>query len=87
MPGGYGTMDEFFEALTLIQTKKVKHFPIYLVGKDYWKGLLDWLRSTVLAQRNITHEDFDLIHLTDDPDEIANGIDHYYRRTLSLENF
>ena len=87
LPGGYGTMDEFFEALTLIQTKKIKNFPIYLVGKDYWKGLMDWLRSTVLAQGNISKEDFDLIRLTDDPDEIANGIEEHYRQSRVLENF
>ena len=87
LPGGYGTMDEFFEALTLIQTKKIKHFPIYLVGRDYWLGLLEWLRSTVLALGNIQKEDFDLIRLTDDPDEIANGIAEHYHKTHSFENF
>lgn len=87
LPGGYGTMDEFFEALTLIQTKKIKHFPIYLVGRDYWLGLLEWLRTTVLALGNIQKEDFDLIRLTDDPDEIANGIEEHYQKTRSLENF
>jgi len=87
LPGGYGTMDEFFEALTLIQTKKIKHFPIYLVGHDYWKGLLDWIRSTVLAQGNISKEDFELIRITDDPDEIANGIDMHYRQAPTSENY
>lgn len=87
LPGGYGTMDEFFEALTLIQTKKIKKFPVYLVGRDYYKGLLDWIRSTVLPQGNITKEDFDLIRLTDDPDEIANGIEEYHRDISHLENF
>ena len=87
MPGGYGTIDEFFEALTLIQTKKIHSFPIYLVGRDYWSGLMDWLRATVLAQENITKENFDLIHLSDDPDEIANGIENHYRQIAHFENF
>lgn len=87
LPGGFGTMDEFFEALTLIQTKKINHFPIYLVGRDYWKGLVDWIQSTVLAQGNIQKEDFDLIRLTDNPDEIATGIEEHYLKTRALENF
>jgi uncharacterized protein (TIGR00730 family) len=87
MPGGFGTLDELFEALTLIQTEKIKFFPVYLVGKEYWGGLLDWIRNTVLANNNIKQVDFDLIHVTDDPDEIANGIEKYYRKTKSLENF
>jgi len=87
LPGGYGTMDEFFEALTLIQTKKINHFPIYLVGKEYWSGLLDWIRSTVVARGNIQEEDFRLIRLSDDPDEIARGIEEHCRQTRSLENF
>ena len=66
-PGGYGTLDEMFEALTLIQTGKIKHFPVVLVGTDYWRGLVDWLRSTVVAERNIDARDLDIFHLTDDP--------------------
>ena len=87
LPGGFGTMDELFEALTLIQTGKIKYFPVYLVGKDYWKGLIDWIKNTVLAHDNIKQKDFDLIHLTDDPDEIADGIEKFYRQSKSLENF
>ncbi len=87
LPGGFGTLDELFEALTLIQTKKIKSFPVYLVGKDYWKGLLDWLKNTVLAHNNIKKEDLDLIRLSDDPDEIAEGIEKHYRQTKSIENF
>ena len=87
MPGGYGTLDELFEALTLIQTGKIKFFPIYLVGKDYWAGLLDWIRNTLLTNNNIKKEDFDLIRVSDDPEEIANGIEQYYRKSKSLENF
>ena len=87
LPGGFGTLDEFFEALTLIQTGKIKPFPVYLVGKDYWKGLIDWLKNTALAQGNIKPQDMDLIRLSDDPDEIASGIEKHYRETQSLENF
>ena len=87
LPGGFGTLDELFEALTLIQTGKISFFPVYLVGKDYWKGLLDWIKHTILAHGNIKPKDFDLIRLSDDPDEIADGIEKHYRHTQSLENF
>lgn len=87
LPGGFGTLDELFEALTLIQTKKIKYFPVYLVGKDYWKGLLDWMKNTVLSHNNIKQQDFDLIRLSDDPDEIADGIEKHYRQSKSIENF
>lgn len=87
LPGGYGTLDELFEALTLIQTEKIKFFPVYLVGKDYWKGMLDWLKDTVLANGNIKPSHLDLIRLSDDPDEIVDGIEKQYRTAKSLENF
>ncbi len=87
LPGGYGTLDELFEALTLIQTAKIKPFPVYLVGKKYWGGLLTWLKETVLAQGNIQPGDFDLIRLSDDPEEIAAGIEEHFQKTKYLENF
>ncbi len=87
MPGGYGTLDELFEALTLIQTEKIKFFPVYLVGSEYWKGLLDWIKNTALDQGNIKPKDLELIRVCDDPDEIADGIEKHYRKTKSLENF
>ncbi len=87
LPGGFGTLDELFEALTLIQTKKSHHFPIYLVGKEYWAGLLDWLKNTVLARRNIKQEDLALIRISDDVDEIVNGVVEHHQKIKPLENF
>jgi uncharacterized protein (TIGR00730 family) len=69
LPGGVGTLDELFEALTLVQTHKVTSFPIVLVGSDYWRGLLDWLRGTVLEQRKIAEADVDMLTVTDDIEE------------------
>ncbi len=69
LPGGFGTLDELFEALTLVQTGKVTRFPVVLVGVDYWRGLLDWLRATVAESGRISPGDLDLVHLTDDTDE------------------
>ena len=69
LPGGLGTFDELFEALTLVQTQKVTSFPIVLIGVDYWSGLLDWLRDTVLAEGKINAADLDMLTLTDDVDE------------------
>jgi len=70
-PGGYGTLDELLEALTLIQTGKISHFPVVLFGCAYWQGLCDWLRDTVLADGKIGAADIDLLQLTDDPDDAA----------------
>lgn len=79
LPGGFGTMDELFEALTLIQTKKIRSFPIFLMGTTYWKGLIDWLKMTVLKEKNLNPEDFDLLTITDDPDEVASAIEDHFR--------
>jgi uncharacterized protein (TIGR00730 family) len=73
-PGGYGTMDELFEALTLIQTGKVKNFPVVLFGRAYWSGMVKWLKDTVAAERKIVPEDLNLFHLTDDPVEAVGWI-------------
>ncbi len=73
-PGGFGTMDELFEALTLIQTNKVRNFPVVLFGTDYWGGLVDWIRGTMLEGGKIAPEDMDLILLTDDPAEVTAHI-------------
>ncbi len=69
LPGGLGTFDELFEALTLVQTQKVTSFPVVLIGSDYWSGLLDWLRGTVLAIGNISEKDVDMLQVTDDVEE------------------
>jgi uncharacterized protein (TIGR00730 family) len=68
-PGGYGTLDECSEALTLIQTNRIERFPVVLVGREYWSGLVDWMRQRMLAGQLISHEDLDLFHLTDDARE------------------
>jgi uncharacterized protein (TIGR00730 family) len=87
MPGGFGTLDEFFEALTLIKTKKIKPFPVYLVGSTYWQGLLDWLKHTVVEQGYIHQQDLSVFTVTDDPKKIAHDIQQHYEKTTSFENF
>ncbi len=83
-PGGLGTLDEFFEAMTLIQTKKINAFPIVLIGTDYWRGLVDWITETMVANGTISEEDIDLFHLTDDEEEAVEIIcDFYQKHTLS----
>ena len=69
-PGGFGTMDELWEALTLIQTEKIVEFPVVLVGTDYWRGMIEWLSERMLSEGNISPDDLDLFTLTDDPDEV-----------------
>jgi uncharacterized protein (TIGR00730 family) len=78
-PGGYGTLDELFEALTLIQTHKVQDFPVILMGSEYWTGMIDWIRSTLLAEAAINQEDVDLLRLTDDIGEAVRIIQAYAR--------
>lgn len=87
LPGGVGTLDELFEALTLIQTQKIHPFPIYMMGKSYWEGLMEWIKNTQLPNQCISPEDLDLIHLTDDPEEVANGIERHYQRNRVERNF
>ena len=87
LPGGFGTLDELFEALTLIQTKKIKPFPIYLMGKEYWLEMLKWIEETMLANQCISKEDFDMFLITDDPEEVANGIERHYQRDRAMKNF
>jgi uncharacterized protein (TIGR00730 family) len=71
LPGGFGTLDELFESLTLIQTGKVRHFPVVLVGRTYWAGLIAWIRDSLLAHNNVEEADLDLLQLTDDPAEVV----------------
>jgi uncharacterized protein (TIGR00730 family) len=82
-PGGFGTMDELFEALTLIQTKKIRGFPVVLVGREYWSGLIDWMKKTLLAANNINKEDLDLMHIVDEPEEVCAIINRRYKDRLS----
>lgn len=88
MPGGFGTMDELFEALTLIQTKKIGRFPLVLVGSEYWKGLLDWLNQVMCEEnRNINPEDMNLIKLVDTADDAIAVINEFYAKYLLKPNF
>jgi len=77
MPGGLGTLDEIFEALTLIQTRRIKPFPVILVGRDYWGALVDWIKGTLLEQHYISDTDMDLFSVMDDPDEVVRTIKRY----------
>jgi uncharacterized protein (TIGR00730 family) len=83
LPGGFGTMDELFEALTLIQTHKIAPFPVYLVGKKYWAGLIDWLKDYMLGEDKISPEDFDILHIVDSHEEVVEGIQSI-RRELGM---
>ena len=79
LPGGFGTMDELFEVVTLIQTKKISRVPVILVGKSYWSGLLDWMREAMGVQnKNIHLDDLELFFVTDSPDEVAQYINNFY---------
>jgi len=78
IPGGLGTLDELTEVLTLIQTEKIKPFPVILYSSMYWGGFLDWLRNTVLAQGNISEEDFDLLRVFDSPEEVVSAVQKWY---------
>ena len=88
MPGGFGTLDELFEAITLIQTKKIELFPIILVGKDFWGGLFEWIKKTLLEQNgNISPKDLDLIHIVDTSDEVIYILDSFYKEFDLSPNF
>ena len=86
-PGGYGTLDELFESLTLIQTGKSAHFPVVLVGSDYWNKLIEWLHDPVLQVGHISPEDLDLFTVADEPEEVAEIIYSFYEKHAALPNF
>jgi hypothetical protein len=87
LPGGFGTMDEFFEAVTLIQTHKLVRFPIVVVGKEYWGGLIDWIKARLVEEKNIAAEDLEIFTLVDSPAEAVNVIEEYYNRFALKPNF
>ena len=87
LPGGFGTMDELFEALTLIQTKKIGKFPIVLVDKDYWQGLMDWVTKTFIKEGMIDKNDMNLFKVADSADEAVQHINEFYSRDLLKPNF
>ena len=88
MPGGFGTLDELFEAITLIQTKKIGAFPIVLVGRSYWEGLFQWIENVMLNEEsNISPADLDLVHIVDDASEAVKIIDDFYSKYLLSPNF
>src|SRR6266536_4761383 len=84
-PGGFGTMDELFEALTLIQTKKVSNFPVILYGSKYWEGLLNWIRETMLAEEKVSVDDVTLLRISDDPEEICRMVCEAYQENYHME--
>lgn len=87
LPGGLGTLDELFEALTLVQTKKTEPFPIYLVGKSYWEGLLTWLQEVAVKEGTLSQKDLDYMIVSDDPEFIANDLAKKYKEDQFLNNF
>jgi uncharacterized protein (TIGR00730 family) len=87
LPGGFGTLDELFEAITLIQTKKIGKFPIVLVGKEFWGGLVDWIKNTLLNNGKISAKDLDLFHLVDSSDEALKIINDFYTKYTLKPNF
>jgi uncharacterized protein (TIGR00730 family) len=87
MPGGFGTIDELSEALTLIQTKKIGRFPIVLVGKKFWSGMIDWIKEVLVEEKMIHEEDLDLFNVVDKPEDAVKVIDDFYAKYLLSPNF
>ena len=88
MPGGFGTLDELFEAVTLIQTKKIGKFPIILVGTDFWSGLIDWINTVLIEKEKTVHlEDMNLIKIVDTEDEVVKALDDFYKKYNLSPNF
>lgn len=87
LPGGFGTLDEFFEAVTLVQTKKTMPFPIILMGSEYWQGLIEWIKTVMIKEKTISEADLNFFTITDDPVEAANIIAEFYEVQKILTNF
>jgi len=88
LPGGFGTLDELFESLTLIQTDKIEKVPLILMGSEFWEGLLDWIKKVMLEKHgNISEKDLDLIKVSDDPDEVIDQINTFYKSMKLKPNF
>ena len=88
MPGGFGTLDEFFEALTLIQTEKIGQFPIILYDSTFWNGIIDWIKDVLLSRyESISPEDLDLFKLVDTPEDAVNELDSFYSKYMLKPNF
>ncbi len=87
LPGGFGTLDELFEAITLIQTQKLVHFPIILVSVNYWSGLIDWVKDQLITEKNISPGDLEIFHLVDTAEEAVSIIDDFYAKYALKPNF
>ena len=88
MPGGFGTLDELFEAITLIQTKKIAKFPIILVGSDFWTGLMDWVKNVLIEKhQTVSPEDLNLIKIVDNEDQVLEALDSFYKKYNLSPNF
>jgi len=87
MPGGFGTLDELFESMTLIQTEKIGRFPIVLVNREYWQGLFEWVKQVLIKEKYISSEHLDLYNLVDTPEEAVKVIDDFYAKYLLSPNF
>jgi uncharacterized protein (TIGR00730 family) len=88
MPGGFGTMDELFEAMTLIQTKKIAKFPIILVGSSFWSGLIDWIKTVLVEKEHtVSAEDLNLFKIVDTEDEVVDVLDKFYKKYDLTPNF
>jgi predicted Rossmann-fold nucleotide-binding protein len=88
MPGGFGTLDELFEAITLIQTKKIGRFPIILIGTEFWSGLIDWVKSVLLEKyQKVSPEDLNLFRIVDTADEVLEHLNNFYNKYNLSPNF
>ncbi len=88
LPGGFGTLDEMFEALTLIQTKKINNRPFVLIGSEYWKGLFEWVKTAMLEmESNVSPKDLDLVKIVDTPQEAYEAVEDFYKSHQLTPNF